>query len=243
MPLRLAVIGDPVAHSASPALHRAFLAEAGMHGTYEAVRVAAGDAARAIEELRAAGFRGINVTTPLKEEAFAHCTRQDALAAAARSVNTIVFARDGIAGYNTDGIGAIAALCEASARASVTDLAVLVLGAGPTARAAARALADAGATTGVWSRSQQSVDAALRASGASPWTALTRIDAVFAALPPEAELADGALRAAVLAAPVFVDANYGPRARLASALGRDGADGTAMLRASARASFQLFVPR
>ena len=68
--MRLALIGDPVEHSASPALHRGFLEEAGMDGEYVAIRVARGDGARAIRRLRADGFTGCNVTYPLKEEAF-----------------------------------------------------------------------------------------------------------------------------------------------------------------------------
>src|SRR5580693_2083958 len=168
MPLRLALIGDPVAHSASPGLYRAFMAEAGLTGTYEILRVPAGEGARAIEALRAGGYSGVNVTTPLKEEAYAHCTRHDALAACAGSVNTIVFEGTVIAGYNTDGPGAVAAICEAAACESVSGLAVLVLGAGPTARAAARALLDGGAHVAIWSRSHHSAERARAASGAVP---------------------------------------------------------------------------
>src|ERR1700722_15203148 len=88
--LRLAVIGDPVEHSKSPELHAGFLRGAGLAGSYEAIRVAAGDGKRAIEDLRARGYVGLNVTTPLKEEAFAHARWHDATALASGSVNTLV---------------------------------------------------------------------------------------------------------------------------------------------------------
>ena len=71
--MKLALIGDPVGHSESPKLHAEFFAEAGMLGTYQAIRVPRGECAAAIERLRDEGYRGLNVTTPLKEEAFAAC--------------------------------------------------------------------------------------------------------------------------------------------------------------------------
>ncbi|MBD5635913.1 MAG: shikimate dehydrogenase, partial [Candidatus Eremiobacteraeota bacterium] len=105
-PLKLAVIGDPVAHSASPRLHREFLAAAHLTGTYEAIAVAGGTAATAIDDLRAAGYTGLNVTTPLKEEAFVKADVRDVAALAAGSVNTLILG-ERIEGYNTDGLGAI----------------------------------------------------------------------------------------------------------------------------------------
>jgi shikimate dehydrogenase len=141
MSLKLAVIGDPVAHSRSPEYQRGFLAEAGLSGTYEAIRVAAGTGAARIEALRAAGYLGLNVTTPLKEEAFARADVRDPIATASGAVNTLVLGTR-IDGYNTDGAGALGALADAG----LSDPAgrrILVLGAGPTARAVAFALARA----------------------------------------------------------------------------------------------------
>jgi shikimate dehydrogenase len=237
--LRLAVIGDPVSHSRSPALQRGFLAEAGLPGTYEAIRVASGEGAAAIEALRVHGYTGLNVTTPLKEEAFARADRRDPTAQASRSVNTLVLRPHRIDGFNTDGVGALGAL----AAAGLTDVRgarVLVLGAGPTARAAIVALAEAGASVTVWNRTRERAHTIAAALPTRLWAPGLQVDAVLATLAPEATL-EPALREALLAAPIVVDANYGPRFTLGVALGRaDVYDGLAMLTAGARASFELF---
>ncbi|MGP6157104.1 MAG: hypothetical protein ACLPYS_06275 [Vulcanimicrobiaceae bacterium] len=237
--LRLAVIGDPVAHSDSPRLHRGFLAEADLAGSYEAIRVAAGDGAHAIDELRANGYAGLNVTTPLKEEAFARADWRDGIAQASGAVNTLLLRSDGVEGYNTDGVGAIGALA-AEGLQDVGGCSVLVLGAGPTARAAILALVHAGAQVWLWNRTQSRADSLVATFGASLWVPGVPVDAALCTLAPEAEL-DAYLKAALLAAPVVIDANYGPRFSLAAALQRpDVRDGLAMLAASARASFELF---
>jgi len=237
--LRLAVVGDPVAHSASPGLMRAFLADAGIAGSYEAIRVPRGSGAAAIDDLRARGFHGLNVTTPLKEEAFARAERRDAGASAAGSLNTLVLG-ERIDGYNTDGIGAARALCEAGL-ATLAARCVLVLGAGPTARSACSAFVACGATVWVSNRTAARVDELVRTFGVRPFEARARYDAVFAALPPGATIDDASVRGAILATPVFVDANYGPRATLAASLGRGGADGLAMLRHGAAAAFAIWL--
>jgi shikimate dehydrogenase len=236
--LRLAVIGDPIAHSRSPVLYRRFLAEARLGGSYEAIRVEAGDGARAIDALRAEGYTGLNVTTPLKEEAFARADLRDASALASGSVNTLVFG-ERIVGTNTDGIGALGGLGDAG----LTDPAgarVLILGAGPTARAAAAALVAAGAAVFVWNRTQARAERVARELGAHVFEAGLRFDAVLSALLPNAVPADDRVRTIVLVAPIIVDANYGERATLGAALGRPVSDGTSMLEHSARASFAAF---
>jgi shikimate dehydrogenase len=242
--LKLAVIGDPVAHSASPRLQRGFLDAAGIAGSYEAIRVAAGEGARAIDALRARGYLGLNVTTPLKAEAHARAQWHDPVAQATGSVNTLVLG-ERVAGYNTDGIGALGALAAAGLR-ELAGSSILVLGAGPTARAAVVALVAAGAVVFVWNRTAARAAALSRELGARPFEAGTRVQAVLAALAPQAELPDGPLRDAVLAAPLLVDANYAGRATLGRTLGRPALDGLAMLEHSARASFELWralVPR
>jgi shikimate dehydrogenase len=237
--MKLAVIGDPVAHSASPALHRGFLAAAGIAGTYEAIRVPQGDGARAIDELRDRGYVGLNVTTPLKEEAFARADVRDAAAIAAASANTLVLGKS-IAAYNTDGLGAIGALAEAGL-ANVAGKHILVLGAGPTARSCIVACVAAGAHVTIWNRTASTAADIANSLGASVWNPPDRTtDAVISALPPNAALESGMLRNTLEAAPIVVDANYGPRATLASHLARHVFDGTAMLRASAAASFAIF---
>jgi shikimate dehydrogenase len=240
-PLKLAVIGDPVAHSASPDLHRALLAAAGLEGTYEAIRVFAGSAAARIDELREAGYAGLNVTTPLKEEAYARADERDAAAEAAGSVNTLVLRDDRVVGHNTDGLGAIGALRDAGLR----DLAgkrILVLGAGPTARSCVASLVGAAAATFVWNRTIETAHDLAARFDACVWPRDAHPpDAIVVALPPDAEIADRGVLAALLRSPLVIDANYGSRSTLGTALGRPVVDGLEMLRASARASFALFT--
>lgn len=239
--LRLAVIGDPVAHSASPALQHALLAEAGIAGTYEAIRIAAGDGARGIDDLRAAGYTGLNVTTPLKEEAYAYVDVLDVAARAAGAVNTIVFSGARSLGYNTDGVGALGALWDAGL-AQTAGARVLVLGAGPTARATVLALVDGGAQALIWNRTREKAELVAGKLGATLWDreAHRDVDAVFATLSPGVAFEDELLRATLASAPIVVDANYADRSTLATTLGREVTTGLAMLRASARASFEYF---
>jgi shikimate dehydrogenase len=236
--LKLAVLGDPVEHSASPRLQTGFLAAERLAGSYEAIRVPAGDGARAIDDLRARGYVGLNITTPLKTEAFARAEWHDATALASGSVNTLVLG-ERIDGYNTDGIGTLGALTEAGL-ANVAGARILVLGAGPTARAAVAALVAASAAVFIWNRTPARAAETAAALDAHLFDPAYSYDAVFAALPPGVEVIPAPLRAAILATPILIDANYAERATLARTLGRSALDGLAMLRHSARASFELF---
>lgn len=233
-------MGDPVAHSESPELHRGFMRDAGIEGTYAALKVPASDGTRTFERLREEGYRGVNVTTPLKEEAYAFCATRDDVARAAGSVNTVVFGDGEPAGYNTDGIGALEALREALG-GGVHGRRILILGAGPTARAAVLALREAHAHVALWNRTRERAERVRDALGGELWHAGLRLDAVLSTLLPNAEPADDALRNALIAAPIIVDANYGSRATLQRVLGRPVVGGYTMLHASARASFDLFV--
>lgn len=238
--LKLAVIGDPVAHSASPELQRGFLIATGIAGTYDAIRIVAGDGARGIGTLRDAGYTGLNVTTPLKEEAYAYVDERDATARAAAAVNTIVFSGPRALGYNTDGIGAVGALHDAGLD-RLRGTRVLVLGAGPTARAAVLALVAGGADTLVWNRTREKAERVTRSFGAAMWDeSVDRVDAVFATLSPGVTIGDRALFETIAKARIVVDANYADRSTLGAMIGRDVTTGSAMLRASARASFELF---
>jgi shikimate dehydrogenase len=158
---RLAGIGGwPVTHSRSPRLHGFWLRRHGIDGAYVPLPIKAEDFATAVHGLRAAGFRGLNVTQPHKLAAFAVCDVVDDTARRAGAVNTIVFAEDGIHGSNTDGSGFVAHL-----RASGVDPAagpVLLLGAGGGARAVAAAMQDAGARVTIANRSAEPAAALAR---------------------------------------------------------------------------------
>ena len=235
--LKLAVVGDPVAHSRSPVLQRGFMAEAGVPGTYEAIRVRLGELGAALVALRAEGYGGLNVTTPLKEEAATLCDRLSPAAQALAAVNTLVLRETETFGANTDGAGGVGAL--EAALGGAHGKRVLVLGAGPTARAVVYALAHAGAEVSVWNRTRERAEALAARFGVRVWDGTQAFDAVYATLPPNPTVPPGIERA-LREAPLVLDANYGPRATLGTLLGRPVVDGTAMLAASARRSFELW---
>lgn len=129
-PIRLAVFGDPVAHSASPALHQAALAARGLAIGYARIQVAPGELAEALGLVAAAGFIGVNLTIPHKTAAIPLLHRVDAHAAALGAVNTVcVEAGGALSGFNTDGPGFVQAVRDELAR-DLAGLRVLILGAG-----------------------------------------------------------------------------------------------------------------
>jgi len=146
---RLAVLGHPVAHSRSPAMHTAALAEMGLGDgwSYEAIDVAPDELEQRVREMPGEGFVGANVTVPHKGAALALA---DTLSETAREIgaaNTLSFAGGEIRADNTDAQGLLDALPipPGASRA-------LVLGAGGAARAAVWALLREGAGVDVWNR-------------------------------------------------------------------------------------------
>lgn len=139
-PARLvALLGDPVAHSRSPALHNAAFRALGLRLVYVACRVAPSDLAAAVAGLRALGAAGANVTVPHKEAAARLCDRLTAEAAATGAVNTLVpLPGGGWEGDNTDVAGFLAPLAPHAERLAGAE--AVVLGAGGSARAVAYAL-------------------------------------------------------------------------------------------------------
>jgi shikimate dehydrogenase len=157
---RLGVLGWPVAHSRSPAMHNAAFAALGLEGWhYQRLPVPPALFAQTTTALPQADFLGANVTIPHKQAALALATEASATARGIGAANTLTFGPDGaIAAENTDAPGLIAAL------AAFTDLPanprVLILGAGGSARAAAWALREAGASeVSVWNRSPERAQA------------------------------------------------------------------------------------
>lgn len=143
-PQRLAaVIGSPVAHSLSPAIHRAAFAAAGVDWSYVAFDVEPGSAARALDAMRTLGIGGLSVTMPHKTDVAQLVDRLDPAAAALRSVNTVSWDGDQLVGSSTDGAGFVASLADAGVE--VAGAKVAVIGAGGAARSVIDALARAGA--------------------------------------------------------------------------------------------------
>lgn len=139
-----AVIGSPVDHSLSPALHNAAFAQLGIDWVYVALHVEQGDGRRAVEAMRTLGLGGMSVTMPHKEAVALAVDELDPAAAALRSVNTVVPGPDGtLVGHSTDGAGFVASLLEEGH--TVAGRTVCVIGAGGAARSIVDALARAGA--------------------------------------------------------------------------------------------------
>ncbi len=137
----LALVGDPVSTSVSPAMHRAAFEQAGLDWTYEAVTIPRGALPDSWPTLRDR-FHGLNVTVPHKEAVLALLDRISPSAGRARSVNTVTFEGDLARGESTDGPGFIAALSSAG----VTSVRrAVILGTGGAARAVVMALRDLGA--------------------------------------------------------------------------------------------------
>ncbi|WP_438346922.1 shikimate dehydrogenase [Paenibacillus sp. FA6] len=138
--LRLAVIGDPIAHSKSPVMHNAALAALGIVGEYIPLHVSRQDLGQAISRMKELGFRGINVTIPHKVDVMAYVDRLDESAAMIGAVNTIVNENGYLTGYNTDGIGYVRSLKDET-HVSLRGKSIMVLGAGGAARGIVHALA------------------------------------------------------------------------------------------------------
>ncbi|WP_450104016.1 shikimate dehydrogenase [Sediminicoccus rosea] len=156
------VAGWPVSHSRSPLLHGTWIARHGLDAAYVPLPIAPENFTTAVRGLMAAGFRGMNVTIPHKEAAFAVCDEVLPRAHRAGAVNTLVF-RDGrITGDCTDGFGFLASLPDYDPRRGPA----VILGAGGAARAIAAALLDAGCPhLTLVNRTPQRAEALARALG------------------------------------------------------------------------------
>lgn len=138
------VIGDPVRHSLSPALHNAAFRAMGLDWVSVAFEVPAGGAGAALRGCRALSLAGLSVTTPHKEDAAAAVDERTALAERLGAVNCVTNADGRLVGDSTDGAGFLAAL-ERGTGFRPAGRRCLVVGAGGAGRAVVLALAEAGA--------------------------------------------------------------------------------------------------
>lgn len=139
------VIGQPVAHSRSPALHGHWLGRYGITGHYVPLHVTQADLAAVLHALPRMGFRGVNVTLPHKEAALALADVVTDRAALIGAANTLIFRQDGtLHADNTDGYGFIASLRQQVPGWDAKAGPAAVLGAGGAARAIVVSLLDAG---------------------------------------------------------------------------------------------------
>lgn len=131
---RYAVMGNPVAHSKSPLIHRLFARQLGHRIEYLAIQVDPGGFAQAVDQFRAGGGLGLNITLPFKTEAFRLADRHSERARLAGAVNTLKFEADGRTfGDNTDGAGLVRDI-ELNLGLSIRHKQVLLLGAGGAVR-------------------------------------------------------------------------------------------------------------
>jgi shikimate dehydrogenase len=140
-PDRYALVGHPVAHSRSPQIHQLFARQTGENLSYELIDAVPEDFEVAVLGFSAAGGKGLNVTVPHKESAFALCKTHGKHAKAARAVNTITFRKGAIHGDNTDGTGFIRDI-KTNLEQEIANKRVLLLGAGGAARGIIRPILD-----------------------------------------------------------------------------------------------------
>ena len=190
---RLAVIGHPITHSRSPAIHNAALAALDLadQWVYEAIDLTPGDFTERVVALPSQGFVGANVTVPHKHAALALADSASDAAGEIGSANTLSFEGGAIAADNTDAPGFLAALSS-----SPDGLRALVLGAGGSARAIVWALLREGARVEVWNRTAGRASELAAALGAS-------------ALKVEGELPSGAYDVVVNCTSVGMESSAG----------------------------------
>ncbi|MFP3874860.1 MAG: shikimate dehydrogenase [Thiohalophilus sp.] len=127
-----AVMGNPVAHSKSPRIHTLFAEQTGEPVHYQAIQVDPGGFAQAVGNFDASGGKGLNITVPFKQEAWALVSERSERAERAGAVNTIKFENGKLFGDNTDGIGLVNDLL--NHRIPIKGKNILLMGAGGAAR-------------------------------------------------------------------------------------------------------------
>jgi shikimate dehydrogenase len=129
---RYAVVGNPVEHSRSPAIHAMFAEQLGQSLTYERLLAPLDGFEPTLRAFAAAGALGCNITVPFKFDAYALATEHTERAARACAVNTLRFDEGGWVGDNTDGAGLVNDI-QRNARRPLEGLKVLLVGAGGAA--------------------------------------------------------------------------------------------------------------
>ncbi len=137
------VIGNPIQHSKSPAIHAMFGEQTGLDVCYVAIESQLEDFVASVKDFHQAGGLGMNITVPFKEHAWRLADEHSDRARHAQAVNTLKLEGKRIYGDNTDGVGLVADL-EKNLGQNLADAAVLLLGAGGAVRGVIAPLLDAG---------------------------------------------------------------------------------------------------
>ncbi len=241
------IMGNPVSHSLSPAMHNGAFAALGLNKAYLPFVVQ--DVGQAMTGLRALGIKGVSVTIPHKQTVIAHLDSIDPVAKKIGAVNTLVISNGAIHGANTDWLGANRALSE---KIPLKGASVLLLGAGGSARAIGFGLLEAGASLTIASRTQEKGVALAKLLGC-PWLPLAEatsargdalVNATSLGMAPQQELLPIA-QEALVNFQVVMDIVYAPlKTRLLQAAGQAGCqtiNGLAMLLYQGVAQFELWT--
>ena len=155
---KYAVIGNPIAHSKSPQIHKMFAEQTGQDISYEAIEAPLVGFTNTIERLRKEGYKGCNVTVPFKFEAFEFAKHNlTNHAQGAQAVNTLKFEDSTILGDNTDGTGLVHDI-QQNHNLSLRDRRVLLIGAGGAAYGVVLPLFGAEAKLTVVNRTQSKAE-------------------------------------------------------------------------------------
>lgn len=242
-PLRLAVLGDPIEHSLSPALHRIWLDAEAIAGSYDPIRLSAEDSPTELgPTLR--HLDGANLTMPLKERAIAAVDALDPSAQLAGAINVVRRLRDGrLEGANTDGRGFVQML--RTLGEPCDGRRIVLLGTGGTARALWASLYAAGASQVlVRGRSAPSWLPETRLFGSFGTPPEGRADLLVSALPFGVPVPSWVEGSAAVAEATLVDVNYRGVSALGAAadrIGRPFHDGWGLFVAQAALSFEWWT--
>lgn len=253
------VVGDPVVQSLSPRLHAHWLNVHAVDGAYVPLTVARADFAFVISGLRAAGFRGVNVTVPHKEAAFALAEDRDEAAQATGAVNLLIFHNGRVEGRNTDVAGLHRCLAEGLGAKGVQGKPAVLLGAGGAARGAVLALAQLGASeirivarntarvASLVAEMKGAIQTTLRGSAWSLWPEAAKdaallVNATSAGMrgKPALDLPLGPLPTSAAVCDIVYNPLETPLLRDARARGHNVIDGLGMLMHQAVPSFEAF---
>jgi len=149
---KYAVIGNPIAHSKSPQIHKLFAEQTGQDIRYEAIEAPLDGFKDEVMKLIKNGYKGCNVTVPFKQQAYGMLSMQlDFDVAYAHAINTLKFEQGGIEGFNTDGIGLVRDI-QQNRRIKLRDKRILLMGAGGAAIGVLSPLQEAGANITIANR-------------------------------------------------------------------------------------------
>lgn len=238
------VAGFPIAHSLSPVIHSAWITAAGLDARYTRYGPESPDAFAALmAHGRAGDIRGLNVTAPYKEQAFAAADEPTQAAKLVASANLLIFENGRVRADSTDGAGLMGALAEQAPALNVFGQAVVILGAGGAARAAAGVLASEGAAVRIVNRSRDRAERL--AADIGPSVIVTTVPEAFedavllinaSSVPPDLDLS------LLASGTVVMDMSYRPvitpLLAQARSQGLPIVDGLAMLIGQARPSFE-----